>query len=129
MQIRCFVLCHLECDGHTVYMFIQQLLSLPITNTVKSSLFMHAHSTPFSLAAGLHQCHTNCSCYINNGWTFSVQTSCVCVCVYVVYWLLHIWHGHIYISPYISIYIYTYIYIHTYTHIYIYINIYIYIYN
>ena len=29
----------------------------------------HMHS-PLSLAARLYQCHTNFSCYINNGWTF-----------------------------------------------------------
>ena len=42
---------------------------------VKSSLFMHVHSSPFSLAARLHQCCTNHSRYVNNGWTFSRQTS------------------------------------------------------
>ena len=47
----------------------------PLTSTVKSSLFTHAHSSPLSLAARLHQCHLNCSRYINNGWTFSGQTS------------------------------------------------------
>ena len=41
----------------------------------KSSLFPHAHSSPLSLAATLHQCHTNHSHCINNGWTFSRQTS------------------------------------------------------
>ena len=30
---------------------------------------------PVSLAARLHQCRANCSHYINNGWTFSGQTS------------------------------------------------------
>ena len=46
---------------------------------VKSSLFMHVHSSPFSLAARLHQCHhTGCSHYINKGWTFSGQTSMHC---------------------------------------------------
>ena len=34
-------------------------------------LFMHGHSSPLSLAARLHQCCTNHSHYINNGWTFS----------------------------------------------------------
>ena len=38
--------------------------------TVKSSLFMHVHSSPVSLAARLHWCQANHSCYINNGWTF-----------------------------------------------------------
>ena len=41
--------------------------------------FMHVHSSPFSLAARLHQCHhTGCSHYINKGWTFSGQTSMHC---------------------------------------------------
>ena len=46
----------------------------PLTSTVKLSLFTHAHSSPLSLAARLHQCHTNHSSYINYGWTFSGQT-------------------------------------------------------
>ena len=46
-----------------------------LTSTVKSSLFTHVHSSPLSLAARLHRCCTNCSCYINNGWTFFRQTS------------------------------------------------------
>ena len=40
-----------------------------------SPLFTHAHSSPLSLAARLHQCCTNHSCYINNGWIFPIQTS------------------------------------------------------
>ena len=67
-------LSHFECDSHTVHMLAQQGLLPPLTSTVKSSLFMHAHSSLFSLAARLHQCHGNHSCYINNGWTFSGQT-------------------------------------------------------
>ena len=47
----------------------------PLTSTVKLSLFTHVHSSPLSLAARLHQCHANHSCYINNGWTFSRQIS------------------------------------------------------
>ena len=46
----------------------------PLTSTVKLSLFTHEHSSPLSLAARLHRCCTNCSRYINNGWTFSGQT-------------------------------------------------------
>ena len=45
----------------------------PLTSTVKSSLITHAHSSPLSLAARLHQCHANHSHYINNGWTFYGQ--------------------------------------------------------
>ena len=36
---------------------------------------MHVHSSPLSLAARLHQGCTNGSHFINNGWTFSGQTS------------------------------------------------------
>ena len=67
-------LTHFECDGHTVHMLTQRFLPPPLTSTVKSSLFTHAHSSPLSLAARLHQCHANHSHYINNGWTFSRQT-------------------------------------------------------
>ena len=65
---------HFECDDHTVHMLTQYHLLPPVTSTVKSSLFMHVHSSPLSLSARLHQCHTNCSHYINNGWSFSRQT-------------------------------------------------------
>ena len=50
-------------------------LPLPLTRTVESPLFTHEHSSPLSLTARLHRCHTNCSGYINNGWTFSRQAS------------------------------------------------------
>ena len=46
----------------------------PLTSPVKSSLFLHVHSSPLPLTARLHQCHANCSHYINNGWTFPGQT-------------------------------------------------------
>ena len=70
-----YLLSHFECDGHTVPMFTQWRLLPPLTSTMKSSLFTQAHSGPRSVAARLHQCCANCSCYINNGWTFSGQTS------------------------------------------------------
>ena len=66
--------CHFECDGHTVHMLTQQCQLLLVTSTVKLSLFMHVHSIPLSLAARLHQCCANHSCYINSGWIFSGQT-------------------------------------------------------
>ena len=47
---------------------------LTLTSTLKSSLFIHAHSSLFSLAAKLHWFWANCSHYINNGWIFSGQT-------------------------------------------------------
>ena len=63
---------------------------------------MHVHSSSLSLAARLHWCHANHSCYINYGWLeFFRQTSyiyiwnyyyiyihrCiyVCMCVYMIY--------------------------------------------
>ena len=49
-----YLLSHFECDSHTVHMLTQQRLQPPLTSTVKSSLFMHAHSSPLSLAARLH---------------------------------------------------------------------------
>ena len=57
----------------------QWCLPPPLTSTLKSSLFTHAHSSPLSLAARLHHCCTNCSLYIDNGWTFSGQTSEICI--------------------------------------------------
>ena len=90
-------------------MLTPQHVPPPLTSTVKSSLSTHTHSSPLSLAARLHQCHSNCSHYINNGWTFSGQYIYVGVCLYV----------------YICVYIYSIlVYIHIYnTHIsYIYIK-------
>ena len=59
-----------ECDGHRVHMLTQRHLLPTLTSTVKLLLFTHAHSSPLSLAARLHWCHTNHFLYINNGWTF-----------------------------------------------------------
>ena len=56
---------YFDCDGSTVHMLTQQHLLPPVTSTVKLSLFTHVHSSPFSLAARLHQCRTNHSRYIN----------------------------------------------------------------
>ena len=65
---------HFECDNHTVHVLTQQSLPSPLTSTVKLSLLTHVHSSPLCLAARLHQCSTNHSGYINNGWMFSRQT-------------------------------------------------------
>ena len=65
-----YLFSHFECDGHTVHMLTQWHLPSPLTSAVKWSWFMHAHSSPLSLAARLHQCHANCSHYINNSQTF-----------------------------------------------------------
>ena len=64
-----YTFAHFEYHGHTVHMLTQQSLLPVLTSTVKLSLFMHEPSSPLSLAARLHQCCTNRSCYINNGWT------------------------------------------------------------
>ena len=55
--------------------FSRQCLLPPLINTAKSSLFMHMHSSPLSLAARLCWCHANHSRYINNSWTFSGKAS------------------------------------------------------
>ncbi|KAF6073451.1 hypothetical protein HJG60_009575 [Phyllostomus discolor] len=70
-----YSLSHFECDSHTVHMLTQWCPLPPLTSTVKSSLFTHVHSSPLSLGAGLHRCHPNHSRYVNNGWSFSRQTS------------------------------------------------------
>ena len=76
----------------------QWCLPPPLTSTVKSSLFTHAHSSSLSLAARLHQCYTHHFYYINNGWTFSGQTS------YISHWeyascLLLCWWGYFWKVP------------------------------
>ena len=49
-----YLLSHFKCDGHTVHMLPQWHLLPPLTSTVKSSLFMHVHPSPLSVAARLH---------------------------------------------------------------------------
>ena len=65
-----YLLSHFECDSHMVHMLTQQHLPPPLTSTVKSSLFTHAHSSLLSLAARLRWCCANHSHYISNGWIF-----------------------------------------------------------
>ena len=65
VQICCCIGSHFECDSYLVYMLTQWHLPPPLTSTVKSSLFIHVHSSPLSLAARLHWCCANCSCYVN----------------------------------------------------------------
>ena len=72
-----YSLSYFECDGHTAHTLTQQRLPPPLTSTVRSSLFTHAHSSPLSLAARSHRCRTKRSRYISNGWTFPGQTSYV----------------------------------------------------
>ena len=60
-----YSLSHFECNDHTVHILstvyhlvvsilVSILVSTSLTSIVKSSLFTHAHSTPFSLTASLH---------------------------------------------------------------------------
>ena len=70
-----YSLSHFECNSHTVHMLTQWHQLSPLTSTVKLSLFTHAHSSPLSFAASLHQCCVNHSHYINSGWTVSGQMS------------------------------------------------------
>ena len=77
-----YLLCHFECNGHTIHMLTQCHPSSPLTSTVKSSLFTHAHSSPLCLAARLHWCGANHSHYINNGWNF-FWTYLVCTHIYM----------------------------------------------
>ena len=80
-----YLLSYFECDSHTVHMLTQWHLPPPLTSTVKSLLFTHAHSSPLSLAARLHRCRANHSHYNTNGWTFSGQTSyCICLITNVI---------------------------------------------
>ena len=80
-----YSLSHFEYTDHIVHVFTQWRLPPPLTSTVKLSLFMHVHSSPFSLAAKLHQSRANHSPYINNGWTFSRQTSYIDTYVLLVF--------------------------------------------
>ena len=61
MQIHCsrslVILNVMATHAHSV------VSTTPLTSAVKSSLFTHAHSSPLSLAARLHQCHANHSHY------------------------------------------------------------------
>ena len=82
VQAYCKIWCRIgallnpfECGRHTVHMLTQGHLLPSLTSTVKSSLFIDAHSSPLSSAARLHQCCPNHSCDMNYGWTFSRQTS------------------------------------------------------
>ena len=88
-----YALSHFECNSHTVHMLTQWRLPPPLTSTVKSSLSIQAcafQSTPLGCQFTL-MLPANCSCYINNGWTFSGQTF-----IYHIY----IYHKYIYIGMY-----------------------------
>ena len=74
----------------------QQRLPPPLASMVRSSLFMHVHSSPLSLASRLHWCwcRTNCSRYVNNGWTFFQTDFIIYIYIYIythIYVYLHLW--------------------------------------
>ena len=71
-----YLLSHFCCNGHTVHMLTQSCLLPPLTSTSTSTSTYHSSCMciPVSLAARLHQCHANCSHYVNSGWMFSRQT-------------------------------------------------------
>ena len=70
-----YSLSHFECNCHTAHMLTQWHLLPPMTSTVKSSLFTHAHSSPLSLAARLHRCHATVLIILTD-----LMCMCVCVC-------------------------------------------------
>ena len=83
-----YSLSHFDCDGHTVHTLTEQCLPPPLTSTVMSSLFMHVHSGPLSLAARSHHYCANCFHYVNSGCTISGQTSCAALARWLS-WLEH----------------------------------------
>ena len=93
VDLLLYSLSYFEWNGHTVHMLTQWHLPPPLISTVKSSLFMHVHSSPLYLAAWLHRCHSNYSSYINNGWTFSEQTVCIYIyiCAYICAYIWLLW--------------------------------------
>ena len=70
MQICCSTQSCQMWQPHSTHTQTAGRLLPPLTSTVKSWLFMHVHSSPLSLAARLHWCRINLSCYINSGWNF-----------------------------------------------------------
>ena len=81
MQIRCSILSHFEFDGHTVHMFTQWHLLPLLTSTVKSSLFMHVHSSPLSLAAYINVAQTIPVILAMVGLFLERPYVYVCVCI------------------------------------------------
>ena len=64
----------------TAHMLTQRCLPPPLTSRVKSSLIMHAHSSPLSLVARFQHCCINHFHYINNGWIFPDRPH---ICTYI----------------------------------------------
>ena len=91
-----YSLTHFEYNDHIVYIvhtLTQWHLPPPLSSTVKSSLFTHAHSSPLSLAARLHLCCSNHSHCISNSWIFSGQTSHVetYICIHLYFMYIYVW--------------------------------------
>ena len=74
VDLLLYSLSHFECDNHTVHMLTRQCLPPPLTSTVKSSLLTRAFQSTL-LGCPVNQCRPNHPGYINNGCTFSGQTS------------------------------------------------------
>ena len=100
-----YSLSHFECYNCIEHMLTQWHLPPPLTSTVKSSLFMHMHSNPLPLAARLHQCRTNCSCYINNGWRFSRQTIYIKFVSLYPFFFLHFYCVPVYLTLYLPVFL------------------------
>ena len=78
LMLICWSTCSVILNVTTTHYTCSLNSCLPpqLTRTEKSSLFTHALSpSPLSLVARLHWCCTSHSCYTNNGWIFSGQTS------------------------------------------------------
>ena len=71
-DLSLYSLSHFECGTHAPWR-----ANTTSTDYNSETVIVHtcAYSSPLSSAARLHQCRVNCSCYINNGWNFSGQTS------------------------------------------------------
>ena len=81
-------LSHFECDGHTAHMLTQQCLPPPLTSTV------NRHHSPMCIPGHSpwlpYWCCTNCSCYINNGQTFSRHISYIWLCTWFFLYVFNI---------------------------------------
>ena len=76
MQTRCSI--HtgiLNATSHTIHMFTQWHILPPWLVQWSCHCLHTVHSSPLSLTAMLHWRHGSHCCFINNGFTFSGQTS------------------------------------------------------
>ena len=76
-------LSHFECTSHTVHMLTQRCLPPPLTSTVKSSLFTHAHSSPLTWLPGyINVAHTVLVLLIKAGLFSDKSHTYINVCMY-----------------------------------------------